>query len=151
MGDDPTTEVMDGLQEGEAFCLKLWDADKDTEMNVKISKIDMGHGLVYETDGLTVVEIDVSKVTPSDFEITSAYPNPFNSSLKVNYGLAKAGEVSLNVYDIAGRLVVQMVNGWMDAGNHSAILDGSELPSGVYLLRLKSGTDVSQLEIALVK
>ncbi|MBA7614200.1 hypothetical protein ES703_21463 [subsurface metagenome] len=90
-------------------------------------------------------------VMPVEFGIVSAYPNPFNSVLQINYGLVEAGVVSLNVYDLAGHHVAELVNDYLNAGMHISALDGFELSSGVYLLRLQSGIDVSLLKVVLVR
>jgi glucose/arabinose dehydrogenase len=65
-------------------------------------------------------------------------PNPFNPSTVISYELRAASRVSLRVYDTAGRLVKELVNGWRAAGSHEVTFDGSDLPSGVYLLRVET-------------
>ncbi|NQT34567.1 T9SS type A sorting domain-containing protein, partial [bacterium] len=69
----------------------------------------------------------------------------------ISYGLIEAGEVSLNVYDLTGRHVAELVSGQIAAGIHTAVFDGIDLSSGVYLLRLESGNEISQMKVALVK
>jgi len=90
-------------------------------------------------------------VIPVEFGISSAYPNPFNSVMRISYGLVEAGDVSLNVFDLTGRHVAELVSGHFKAGMHTTVLDGADLSSGVYLLRLESDSDVSQMKVALVK
>jgi hypothetical protein len=75
---------------------------------------------------------------PSGLIITVS-PNPFNPSTVAIYKLQVADNISLKVYDTAGRLVATLVEGWRDAGEYRVTFDGSRLPSGVYLCRLEAG------------
>ncbi|MFH1734827.1 MAG: right-handed parallel beta-helix repeat-containing protein [bacterium] len=68
----------------------------------------------------------------------NAYPNPFNPSTAISIQLSAFSEVNLSVFDISGRLVAELVDGWREAGVHRVIFDGSGLASGVYIYRLSS-------------
>ena len=82
----------------------------------------------------------------------SARPNPFNPRTKIEYGLPREGHVTLRVYDIQGRLVSTLVNGRVNAGNHTVEFNGDKLPSGVYMMRLQmpGGAEVNR-RITLLK
>jgi hypothetical protein len=76
-------------------------------------------------------------------ENLSISPNPFNASTALSYELRAASFTKLKVYDISGRLVAMLAEGWSEAGEYGAIFDGSKLATGVYLVRLEvsgSGT-----------
>ena len=77
--------------------------------------------LIYETDAIAVVELNAIGALPTEFAITSAYPNPFNSVMLIGYSLPEAAEVRLSVYDVTGRLVSELVRGKVSAGNHLAV------------------------------
>jgi hypothetical protein len=87
----------------------------------------------------------------TDFVLFGAYPNPFNPETTLRFGLPQACEVSLNVYDISGRLLMTLVDGWRDAGMHGVTLDGSNLVSGVYLYRLDAGDFNASGKLVLMK
>jgi hypothetical protein len=72
-------------------------------------------------------------------------PNPFNPTTAISFKLQAASHVSLRIYDTAGRLVAQLVNGWQDAGDHQITFDGSGMPSGIYFAKLKAG-EISQVQ-----
>ncbi len=78
--------------------------------------------------------------TPSDlptaYRLEQNYPNPFNPTTTIVFDLPRATSVKLNVYDINGRLVHELVNGELAAGHHAAHFDGAGFPSGMYLYRL---------------
>jgi hypothetical protein len=57
----------------------------------------------------------------------------------------------LDVFDLAGRRVNALVNQALPAGNHTASFDGTGLPSGVYLVRLASGSECATEKVVLVR
>ena len=64
------------------------------------------------------------------------YPNPFNPTTNLEFGISELGYVSLKVYDMMGREVVTLVNEKKNAGIHSVKFDGSQLSSGIYYYTL---------------
>ncbi|MCL5020190.1 MAG: T9SS type A sorting domain-containing protein, partial [Bacteroidetes bacterium] len=64
------------------------------------------------------------------------YPNPFNPTTKISYQMPRNGQVTLKVYDVLGRLVSTLVDGYQSAGVHTAQFNGDNLASGVYFYRL---------------
>ncbi|MDG5768118.1 endo-1,4-beta-xylanase [Balneolales bacterium ANBcel1] len=96
---------------------------------------------------------DVSgDATPVRFELSQNYPNPFNPTTQIRYEVAEQADVSLQVYDITGRLVQTLVNNTAQApGQYSVTFDGSNLASGVYLYRLQAGSFSDVRRMMLVK
>ncbi len=88
---------------------------------------------------------------PSSFVLYPAYPNPFNSTLHVDYSLPMTTDVELNVYDLWGRSVAELVSGRAQAGFHTATFDGSSLASGVYVLNYLAAGHTSRMKVVLVK
>jgi|GEM_PF-2888022 len=72
---------------------------------------------------------------PTEYEIRSLYPNPFNPTLSVVIGLPETADLSLKVFNLMGQEVAQLVNGNVTGGYHTYTFDGRELSSGVYFLR----------------
>ena len=66
------------------------------------------------------------------------YPNPFNPVTQIKFALPEAGSVKLNVYNINGQLVSELVNGAKQAGIHTVSFDGSKLNSGMYFYMLEA-------------
>lgn len=66
----------------------------------------------------------------------NTFPNPFRETSTISFSLPVAGHTQLTAYDITGKQVAVLVNGWMQAGNHRAIFATHQLPAGTYLLKL---------------
>ena len=75
---------------------------------------------------------------PKQFALGQNYPNPFNPSTTISYSLDQAGEVTLDVYDSAGKRITRLVEDYISAGQHQVMFDGSNLASGSYFYRLQA-------------
>ncbi len=98
-------------------------------------------------------------VVPHSFGITALYPNPFNSSTRISFGLDKSAPTRLAVYDLSGRLVVDLLEVTPPfnsppasrGGNHSLVWNAEGLPGGIYLVRLESGKQSKTMKVLLLK
>ncbi len=110
------------------------------------SDVEIGVTLIGgEMDTPTAVgnERDGSPV-PVAFRLLGNYPNPFNPTTRIRFDAGVAGEVSLTVYDLAGRVVGALPPESIAAGNSRHVaFDASRLPSGVYIYRLTLQTGQS--------
>lgn len=84
-------------------------------------------------------------ITPGHTEISSIYPNPFNSSTLIEYKLKNGGDVYIRIYDVTGGAIKTIEKGRQEPGNHEVPISLSGQASGVYFVRLeildaKSGT-----------
>jgi len=88
---------------------------------------------------------------PSGFALLGCYPNPFNPETTIRFALPEASRVSLGIYDLSGRLVATLMNGFRTAGTHEVTFDASKLASGIYLYRLQAGEYVAAGKMVLMK
>jgi hypothetical protein len=74
------------------------------------------------------------------YSALSIAPNPFSNATTISYSLPKAGNVSLKLYDVTGKLVTTLVTGYRNSGLSTFNLQPSTsgLSSGIYLLKLES-------------
>lgn len=81
------------------------------------------------------------------------YPNPFNPSTNISFELTSAGEVTLSLYDVTGSKISEFYRGITSAGKHTVGLNTTQLglSSGIYLVRLNSGSFSSSIKIVLLK
>ncbi len=75
---------------------------------------------------------------PSVFELKNNYPNPFNPSTTIVFGLPEASVVTIEVFNTLGQKVATLINNEMDAGYHDFIWDASRVASGVYFYRMSA-------------
>ena len=99
---------------------------------------------------LTSVEEPVSQL-PEKFTLEQNFPNPFNPTTTIEYGLPVTAHVRLEIYDITGRLVSRLVNRQQSAGRHNVTFDASSLSSGLYLYRIEAGNFVQTRKLTLLK
>ncbi|RJP74803.1 MAG: T9SS C-terminal target domain-containing protein, partial [Candidatus Zixiibacteriota bacterium] len=88
---------------------------------------------------------------PAEFALVSAYPNPFNPTATISFTLPEASQVTLKVYDLSGRLVGTLVDGWRNVGSHQAVFDGTGLASGIYVYSLTSGAQTLTGKMVMMK
>jgi hypothetical protein len=97
------------------------------------------------------ISFNLSNKTAQIFILEGNSPNPFNSQTLIRYMLPTVSNVNLVVYDISGRLVVSLVNGWRDAGSYEVAFDGSGLTNGVYFVKLTYGGQSHVQKLMLIK
>jgi hypothetical protein len=93
---------------------------------------------------------DIGNPVPQQYSL-SAFPNPFNPSTTMVYDLPKAGRVGLRVFDLLGRSVSVLADGFAQAGTHHLTFDGSRLASGIYFARLEAGAFSQTKKLMLLK
>lgn len=86
--------------------------------------------------GKKVVSSDEDAL-PVEFAIKQNFPNPFNPSTNISYSLPEPAQVSIEIYDVMGRLVRSVENGFKIAG-HLTTFNASNLTSGVYIARFQA-------------
>lgn len=79
------------------------------------------------------------------------YPNPFNPSTQISFTIKERANISLKVYDVLGKEVASLADGYYEAGKHTATFDGSNLASGIYYYRLITTTTTITKKMMLVK
>lgn len=90
-------------------------------------------------------------VLPERIELKQNFPNPFNPSTRIQFELNTAQSVSLDIYDIMGRHITNLLNDNMNAGSHVVNFDGNVLASGIYVYRLKTESGTFQKTMTLIK
>lgn len=91
------------------------------------------------------------KIFPSTVQLLQNYPNPFNSGTTIRYVLPHGSLISLNVYDINGRLVQKLIKSYQIRGEHRLFFNGSGLATGIYLVVLKGEDGYKIQKMTLIK
>ncbi len=109
-------------------------------MRLDIDTLTVWTAPIYDSSG--VMSAGENKLMINKFSLEQNYPNPFNPSTKIKFELPRSEYVSLNVYDVLGRLITTLVNGYMIKGIHEinfpTAVSYNSLPSGIYYYRLIS-------------
>ncbi|MDZ7755195.1 fibronectin type III domain-containing protein [Rhodohalobacter sp.] len=95
---------------------------------------------------------DENEETAFEVELSQNYPNPFNPSTNIRFSIAEQQEVSLKVYDMAGRLVASLIDSnTLSAGTHSASFNAERLASGIDFYRLITPSEIVTRKMTLMK
>jgi expansin (peptidoglycan-binding protein) len=88
---------------------------------------------------------------PNGYWLSQNYPNPWNPQTIIRYGLPTAETVTLTVYDVAGREVALLVNGYQHSGVHEVVFSSGGLASGVYYYMIRAGGFTQTRKLVLVR
>ena len=108
--------------------------------------------------GFNIVNWDVDgwedapgQLTPNKYRAISASPNPFNPVTTLTYEIKVDGIVNLKVFDVSGKEVIELAEGFHPAGEYRVQFSGEGLPSGVYFARLTTNGKSETLKLLLMK
>jgi len=99
----------------------------------------------------TSYTVSTEPVIPESFKIGNAYPNPFNPRCTLPLELREDTQLKISLYDILGNERSVLFNGVMTRGQHMIEIDGSELSTGLYLIKLEHETGSALRKVLLVK
>ncbi len=85
------------------------------------------------------------------YVLAQNYPNPFNPVTNITFALPTSSDVNLTVFDMAGRIVKTLVNGYVNAGSYDVTFDASNLASGVYFYKLSADNTNIVKKMVLMK
>jgi hypothetical protein len=94
-----------------------------------------GAGLFY-LNPLTAVGDGTTGVLPETFAVGKPYPNPFNARATISVSLPSEGRLSVTLFDVNGRRVGELFDGFGQSGIHTYSIDGSSLSSGSYFVQV---------------
>jgi hypothetical protein len=112
----------------------------------------IGGGIVFDPTGIE----DETGQLPNGYMLAQNYPNPFNSKTEIRFTVPSKGNVSLDIYDLLGRHVKNLVSGNYGAGAYTANWDGSDtrgqiVSSGIYFYNLKAEGVQTSRKMVLLK
>ena len=159
--DDTTDNYTPGNDQGKVRVAKLFPGDLDNDgygdlvLSSASFAADKPQLFMIEHDG--TLETDYSNYTiPNHVSISQNFPNPFNPETQFSYTLNESGTISLGIYDIMGKLIYTIYDGFQCAGNHNVFwtgLDQNKRPvsSGVYFYRLVTQSNTISKKMVLAK
>jgi hypothetical protein len=107
--------------------------------------------LESDPDSVTVTILNslgfISNVFPEKFELCQPFPNPFNPTTTIRFNVPIMDTrhvISLRVFNISGSMVETLVNSTMESGQYKIQWDASQHASGIYFLKMESGSSIGQ-------
>jgi len=79
---------------------------------------------------------NTERILPENFALFQNYPNPFNPSTTINYSIPESGYVTLKIYDLLGKEIITLADGYQESGFYTKTFNASSLSSGIYFYRL---------------
>jgi len=95
--------------------------------------------------------VSVENDAPAAFSVAQNSPNPFNPTTTISFTNTEAGNVSIDVFNVAGQKVDTIADQFMSAGNHSVTWNASEFSAGVYFYAVKTGDFSRTMKMTLLK
>jgi hypothetical protein len=149
------TKEKDGLSTSETFIFKLWRSNGDVN---DLTFVGEGADKGYQENGLI---IGAMSVRPNNivkkFALANVYPNPFRGSVRIAFDIASVNgkdlqNVEINVFDVRGSLVHQIVRGQYKTGHYTVAWDGSDhLGSNMYIIEMKAEQFSQKMKLFRVK
>ncbi|MEK9136656.1 MAG: T9SS type A sorting domain-containing protein, partial [Bacteroidota bacterium] len=99
----------------------------------------------------TLTGVSEESGIPTGFKLSQNFPNPFNPATKIDYTIAKAGLVTIKVFDVLGREVATLLNEDLQPGNYQVTFDGKGLASGIYMYKMTANGYTATKRMMLVK
>ena len=133
--DDFTKDNIEYLGENEKFEIRLYSQTIGSESLLNVSSWNSGDEL-FNKDKLTVIE----KINEKGIvNLYQSIPNPCSSYTKISFDLIETNDVTLNIYNVLGELVIQVESSVLPSGFHSYMIDVTKFNVGTYFYKLTSG------------
>lgn len=132
---DVTATAFLSIPIGSGIDVEILDVNTDGIPDLYLS-VFTGQDFLYLGERLTAVE-PANNQFPSRIELAANYPNPFNPSTIIPFQLSSAAQVSLDIFDVHGKLVRTLLQGRQEIGLHQAVFHAGYLSSGIYFYRLQ--------------
>ncbi len=112
---------------------------------------------MYGSLGMLLLGINpnASAVNPASHPVRHAivrnYPNPFNPETTIEYRVNEASHVSVQIFDLKGRLLQTAADTYQTPGTYTFKFEGQDLPSGIYVVQVRTGTQAITRKMMLVR
>ncbi len=114
------------------------------------------HDLYFDASSFVGVDDEIGNEVIREFSLKQNYPNPFNPGTVIEYELAQAGWISMEIYNVLGQRVRQLFNGHAVRGHHRITWDGKDdngkvVANGIYFYRIQAGDFTETKKMILLK
>ncbi len=156
MGIQGLKRLTPGYPDSSAIYLRMQHSGEFRMPPLASSVIDtFGTGLIahwIDSLGLALsINMTDMDLIPRLYHLYPAFPNPFNPATTIRFDLPEKANIRLNVYNMAGQLVITLAEKSFPPGHHTINFDGSHLPSGLYFYRLSTIKFTATRKMILLK
>ena len=99
-----------------------------------------------DDDFVSTVDEPGNLTVPQNYQLLQNYPNPFNASTIIEFQMPQKAFITINLYNILGRKVDELVSGYFEPGFHSVNWNASRFASGIYFYKLTSSNGISMVK-----
>lgn len=110
-----------------------------------------GNASLSISEPFVITALPSDSALPSALTLMKAWPNPFNPSTRIRFGLPCESDVELRVYDLSGNRVAELFQGQLKAGWHEMLWNADGVSSGVYFAKLNAGFQTRSTKLVLIK
>ena len=127
----------DGINEGEIIIISNDRVNPEFRIPVEVT---IGNNVEFTTNPLD-----------RDYTLSAPYPNPFNNTTQVHFSIPRSGLFTLAIFDLSGREMAGIYDGYLTAGNHQIEVQSGNLTAGVYILKSMFENEQSNHKVVLIK
>ena len=147
MGSDGESYSVGYIDEGDVPSLMLYNSQTGDLKPLHGAIPSYSINEIFIIDELTTDDF----IIPAHVTLHSAYPNPFNPVTNISFSLPSKMEVELNILDIQGRIVENVISSSFNQGLNSISINGKNLSSGLYFIQLIANQDIKYTKVLLLK
>ncbi|MDP2982242.1 MAG: two-component regulator propeller domain-containing protein [Candidatus Latescibacter sp.] len=105
------------------------------------------------SDGVFSITVPtlIEEISPKEFAVFQNTPNPFNPKTTITFTLPQAGQVSMNVYNLAGQRVDSILDGRLSAGRHTVAWNAARFSAGIYFFLVRTEKEAKTIKMLLLK
>lgn len=141
----------DGNTSSEQYPVHTYQNEGTYEVSLVITT-DIGIESAPFTADIQIGTLNISdNALLQDFGLSKNYPNPFNPTTTIDYYLDQSGRVTLNVYDINGKLIDNIADTYQISGKHSITWQPINISTGMYYINLIQGSNIDKMKIMYIK
>jgi hypothetical protein len=130
---------------GDNITFKVLDASTN-----KLIDMIASNDIAWQNFGMSLIQLS-DNVVPAEITLGNAYPNPFNPLTKISFGVPNKMEVQVVVYDMLGRLIIELIDDIYDQGYYEIQWNASEQASGIYFIKMVTADQTNFQKLMLVK
>ena len=105
---------------------------------------------MFSSSGTTGIK-NLNGGLPIAYALMQNYPNPFNPSTTIQFALPKDGRVSIKIFNLLGKHIATLIDGYQYAGYHEVTFNADSFASGIYFYQMTAGSVVQTKKMLLMK